>query len=112
MKKWKRHYANIDPNKKRIDIIQQTYESNNSKGKFRKHRLQTEVVAVIPITIDIPIYEYETEVHHFDSTAFQSDDRQFSTIQKYKAHDKNICAELCIEALKGFNTEPMEILNS
>lgn len=109
MKKWKRHYANICPSKRYIDIVEQTYESNNKTGKFKKHRLQTNVVARIPITVDIPIYEYETEVHHFDSTAFQSDDREFSTIQKHKSYDKVLCAKLCQEALIDFNTEPEEV---
>lgn len=110
MKKWKRHYANIAPSKGYIDIIEQTYESNNSKGRFRKKRIQTRVVEKIPITVEIPITEYETKVHYFDSTAFQSDDREFSTIEKHKSYDKMMCVKLCQKALENYNTEPIEII--
>lgn len=108
IKRWVKHYANIAPKKGYIDIVEMTFESRNPK--FKKKRISTRVVKTVPITVEIPIYEYESEVHHFDSTAFQSDDRQFSTIEKYKAYDKALCVKLCAAALIGFNTEPIEIL--
>lgn len=106
MKKWIRHFANIRPKKGIVEVIEQIYEGENSRSKCSK--LQSRIVKTIPITIEIPLKEYESTKEHFDSTAFQSSDREYSTTVKYLAPDKEICKKLKNEALVGLNVGPME----
>ena len=107
MKTWIRHFANVRPKIGMVEVIEQTYDGNNPH--FKRKRIKTRIVAQIPLTIVIPMKEYENTKSHYDYTAFQSSDREWTTTHKYMAYDKEVIEKLKTEALKGFNTEPQEI---
>lgn len=107
MNKYERYRAEIAPKQKVIRVIKETFDSKNPKFK-KKNRIM-EIVKTIPIDIEIPMEEYEATKEHFDSTAFQSDDRFFTTTTKGTRFSVSVCKELCQKALEGYNQEPVII---
>ena len=109
MNRYERYRAEIAPKQKVIRIIKETFDSKNPK--FKKKNKVMEVVKTITIDTEIPIEEYESVTNHFDSSAFQSDDRFFSTTTKGTRYSISVCKELCQKALEGYNQEPTIIFN-
>lgn len=107
MKKWMKYQAEVCPKQKIIKVKKIIYNSNNPN--YNKRNVVVTIEKEIPITIDIPLEEYEVTIEHFDSSAFQSDDRFFSTTEIHKRHNLEIINKLKIEALIGYNTEPIEL---
>ena len=89
-KTWIKYIAEVCPKQKIIRIKKITYNSNNPRYMGKKSK--SELANTITFTEDIPMEEYTTYKEHFDSTAFQSDDRFFSTEIKGTRHS--------IEAIK------------
>ena len=107
MKTWIKYEAIVCPAQKVIKVNKITFDSNNPKY-VKKNRVVT-LEKEIPLAIDIPLEEYETTIEHFDSSAFQSDDRFFSTTQIGKRYNLEIMNKLRLEALKGYNIEAIEL---
>ncbi len=107
--KWTRYYADVVPSKGLIRIKKQVWDSNNSKGLFKKKNLVVTTVKEVPLPEKIPIEEVEIEVEHFDNTAFQSDDRFFTTTQKVKRYNPDAMKIAAEKALAGYNTTPQLI---
>jgi hypothetical protein len=106
-KKYEVYLAEIAPKQKFVRVIKRTFESKNPK--FTKRNLKNEIIKIVPISIDIPIEDFVVNKSHFDSSAFQSDDRFFTTSITSKRYSPSICKQLCDEALNGYNTTPCAV---
>ena len=109
MMRFIRHYADVIPSKGVVLVRRQLYESNNSKGLFRKKNLIVDTVLEMKIENDIPFEIVEVEEDYFDSKAFQMDDRFFTTKKTVKRNNPEIMKQVAQKALIGFNTEPEQL---
>lgn len=106
-KTWIKYIAQVAPKQKIIRIKKITFKSNNPKYMGRTST--SELIDTISFTEDIPMEEYTTEKQHFDSTAFQTDDRFFSTTIKGTRHSIAAIKKLQEKALSKYPKEPIEI---
>lgn len=107
--KWIRHYADVQPTKGVVLVMRQVYESNNPKGYFKKKNLKVDTVLIKKIETEIPFEFIDIDTEHFDSKAFQSDDRFFSTKKTIKRYSQDAINTEMQKALIGFNTTPEQI---
>jgi len=108
--KWIRHYADVVPSKGIVRVMQQLYESNNPKGLHRKKKLKVSCIEEVKMQTVIPMEEIEVSISHFDSTAWNNDDREFCTTKKVKRYNPELMRIEGAKALAGYNTEPIQIL--
>lgn len=104
-----RYKAEILTKKKLINVYKLILQGNNIK--YLK-TIERHFMFAKTIDIDIPLEEYEVTRNHSDFTAFQSDDRFWSTTETHKRPNLEICRNLIKEALSGYNTEPILIIDN
>jgi hypothetical protein len=74
-----------------------------------KKNLKVDTVLIKKIETEIPFEFIDIDTEHFDSKAFQSDDRFFSTKKTIKRYSQDAINTEMQKALIGFNTTPEQI---
>jgi len=108
MKKWVKYHADVYPKIGIIRIWKTVYEAKNPR--FHRKNVVKTIEKEMPIIIDIPLEEYEVSVGHFDSTAWQNDDRFYSTTVKRKRYSLELVAQEIERAMIEYNKNPVEIV--